>query len=550
MRALKDIYIKSCEDYDERNYELVKNNQEQAINNMSKERISKEDDNLSEFAFTSYQMGYNFHQLHKIFFESVKGVEVVFEIESPSNRDQIVTSQQQPSLLPYLEHLTLSEMKKLSHVWKCNSWNKFFVLHKHQPQSSFQNLTSIKLEQCPGVKYLFSPLMVKLLTNLQEVTIRECDGMEEVVSNRDEEEMTSSTYAHTTATLFPRLHHLNLYRMKNLKHIGGGVAKGTTDIGHGQSKVSQVDVVSWSVCQYSRTIQIERCDSLSSVIPYYAAGQTPKLQELWIFNCTSMMEVFETEEINNKNTSGCSSNTTVAVPRPTDIIVHKFPNLKILIIVACDCLENIFTFSTLESLKKIEELQVRNCGAMKVIVKEEVREDTSTLSNNVVFSNLKSIRLEGLPNLKGFFLGMNIEFEWPLLERVFIEKCPQMMVFTCGRSTALRLKYIETRLGKHNLECGLNFHRGLLPVVVTRIPSPSLDCKSSSPTKLEGRTWSFHNLIQCNIDDSHKDTKIFPSNELQQLEQLETIHARGCHNVEEVFEVTSEVTNNESQFQS
>ncbi|KAJ0433454.1 putative leucine-rich repeat domain superfamily [Helianthus annuus] len=185
---------------------------------------------------------------------------------------------------------------------------------------------------------------------------------------------------------------------------------------------------------------------------------------------------------------------------------------------------------------------------MKVIVKEEVREDTSTLSNNVVFSNLKSIRLEGLPNLAGFFLGMNIEFEWPLLERVLIENCPQMMVFTCGRSTAPRLKYIKTGLGKHNLECGLNFHRGLLPVAaVTRIPSPSLDCKSSSPTKIEGRTWSFHNLIQCNIDSSHKDTKIFPSNELQQLEQLETIHAQHCNNVEEVFEVTSEVTNNESQ---
>ncbi|KAJ0813149.1 putative leucine-rich repeat domain superfamily [Helianthus annuus] len=530
MRALKDIYIKSCEDYDERNYELVKNNQEQAINNMSKERISKEDDNLSEFAFTSYQMGYNFHQLHKIFFESVKGVEVVFEIESPSNRDQIVTSQQQPSLLPYLEHLTLSEMKKLSHVWKCNSWNKFFVLHKHQPQSSFQNLTSIKLEQCPGVKYLFSPLMVKLLTNLQEVTIRECDGMEEVVSNRDEEEMTSSTYAHTTATLFPRLHHLNLYRMKNLKHIGGGVAKGTTDIGHGQSKVSQVDVVSWSVCQYSRTIQIERCDSLSSVIPYYAAGQTPKLQELWIFNCTSMMEVFETEEINNKNTSGCSSNTTVAVPRPTDIIVHKFPNLKILIIVACDCLENIFTFSTLESLKKIEELQVRNCGAMKVIVKEEVREDTSTLSNNVVFSNLKSIRLEGLPNLKGFFLGMNIEFEWPLLERVFIEKCPQMMVFTCGRSTALRLKYIETRLGKHNLECGLNFHRGLLPVVVTRYI-----WKSN-----QWRILEFQNLTTLSIHGCDSLEHVFTCSMVGCVMQLQELQIERCRNMKVIVKEEEE----------
>ncbi|KAI7749420.1 hypothetical protein M8C21_002696, partial [Ambrosia artemisiifolia] len=232
------------------------------------------------------------------------------------------------------------------------------------------------------------------------------------------------------------------------------------------------------------------------------------------------------------------SNTTVAIPRSTYSTVHKLPHLKKLYISDCDCLENIFTFSTLESLKKLEKLTIRNCDAMKVIVREEVQEDTTTLSKKVVFTSLKSIKLDGLPNLTGFFLGMNVDFEWPLLEYVQIEDCPQMTVFTSGQSTTPRLKYINTGLGQHNLECGLNFHQ---------TPSTSFDCISSNPTISEGRTWSFDNLIQCNLGYSHEDTKIFPSSELQKLEQLETIHAQDCEMVEEVFEVASEVTNNESQ---
>ncbi|KAI7749417.1 hypothetical protein M8C21_002693, partial [Ambrosia artemisiifolia] len=483
-------------------------------------------------------MAYNFHQLREIWFERVKGVKVVFEMESPiSNSDQIVTTQQ--PLLPYLEHLKIVEMEKLSHVWKCNNWNKFFILYKHHPQSSFQNLTSVHLEDCPSMKYLFSPLMLKLLSNLKEVTIIDCDGMEEVVSNRDDnKELTSSSYAQTVATLFPHLHLLQLCGMKNLKHIDGQSRTTTDDVSHGQSMVSQVDVVSWSLCQYTREIRIFECDALSSVIPSYAAGQTLKLQEPSISGCASMMEVFESKEITSNNISGCSSNTIVAIPRSTYSTVHKLPHLKILYISFCNCLENIFTFSILESLKKLEELTISKCDAMKVIVREEVQEDTTTLSKNVVFTSLKSIDLYGLPNLTGFFLGMNIDFEWPLLEYVKIKDCPQMTVFTSGLSTTPRLKYINTGLGQHNLECSLNFHQ---------TPSTSLDYKSSNPTISEGITWSFYNLIQCNLDSFHEDTKIFPSSELQKLEKLETIHAQYCKSVEEVFEVASEVTNNESQ---
>ncbi|MFS8019846.1 putative leucine-rich repeat domain superfamily [Helianthus anomalus] len=413
-------------------------------------------------------------------------------------------------------------MKNMTHVWKCSNWNEFFVLYKHQPQSSFKNLTTIYLFGCNRIKYLFSPLMVKLLSNLKKIIISYCDGMENVISDRDDknEEMAALS-THTRITLFPRLELLRLNKLENLKHIGG--------------LFYHVDIVTWSLCQYSREIKIKRCDALSSVIPSYAAGQMQKLQTLSIEYCSSMMEVFETKEIDSNNSSFCSS-TIIASRSPTTM--HIFPSLMVLNIEGCDCLEYIFTFSTIESLKKLEKLTIRYCKKLKVVVREENREHTTTSMKDVVFPRLKSVELDCLPNFAGFFSGMNIDFQWPLLDYVMINDCSKMMMFTSGRSTAPRLKYIHTRLGKHNLECGLNFY---VKPVLHQIPSASLYDIDS-----DGTTWSFHNLVECNWG-YYYDTKIFPSNEMQKLQKLETIHVKDCANVEEVFEVALGVINNESE---
>ncbi|KAI7728779.1 hypothetical protein M8C21_031624, partial [Ambrosia artemisiifolia] len=517
-----------------------------------KEEISEVGALMSIAALPSDENALNFHHLRKVNFYKFQGVEVLFEIESPIKRVQLVTTQQPLTVLPYLEKIRLRSMDNLTHVWKCSNWNEFFILRKHQPRSSsFQNLTTIELWKCPSIKYLFSPLMVKLLSNLKEVKISLCKGMEEVVSNQDEE------ITHTpTTNLFPLLDLLELSSLDKLKHIGGGVAaKGTTNVSHGQSKLSQIVVVSWSLCQYSKKIRIRGCDALSSVIPSFAAGQTQNLQVLSVESCIPITEAFETKE--DKNVGSCSSTTTIIQPeslgtntaititRPRNITLHKFPNLKKLKIIGCCHLEYICTFSTFESMKNLEKLTIRDCEAVKVIVREESREQTQTPSSkDVVFPHLKSIELCRLQNLKGFFLGMDIDFQWPLLDYVMINDCPQMMAFTYGKSTAPKLEYIHTKLGKHDLECGINFRVTPMWQETTSLGTYSI---SSNPIVSQGITWSFHNLIQCNMEGWSYDTKIFPSSELQQLQKLETIHAEWCRNVEEVFEAALEVTDDESQ---
>ncbi|KAD7476977.1 hypothetical protein E3N88_00113 [Mikania micrantha] len=185
-----------------------------------------------------------------------------------------------------------------------------------------------------------------------------------------------------------------------------------------------------------------------------------KLEVLRVTHCKSLKEVFESQYING-NSSDSKSSINInkgsvdinAISRQPNINRARLSNLKILEIISCNLLQHVFTFSMLESLKHLEELKLKDCKAMKVIVEKENGEDRK----DVVFPCLKLLELYRLPNLEGFFLGMN-NFNWPLLEKVKIIECPQMMNFTCGQSTTRVLKGIHTNLGRHSLECGLNFH--------------------------------------------------------------------------------------------
>ncbi|CAH1435237.1 unnamed protein product [Lactuca virosa] len=359
--------------------------------------------------------------------------------------------------------------------------------------------------------------MVKLLSNLKKVQIEGCYGIEELVSNRDDrdEEHTTSTSTHTSTYLFPLLDSLILDGLKSLKYIGGGGAKGRNNEIY-FSSTTTIFSRGWCflelmpIAQYPRKISICCCYALSSVIPCYVAGQTQKLHVLKITLCNGMKEVFETQGVNKS------------------VIMLKLTNLKILNINSCALLEHIFKISTLESLVQLEELRIKNCKAMKVIVvkaEEPGVEKTKNASSSkavVKFPRLKCIELFNLRELVGFFLGTNHEFQWPSLEKVVIYDCPEMKVFTAGGSTAPQLKYVETNLGKYSPP-GSWFNT--TPGQHQEISCPGVGSRSSScsapNTSEESNIWSFHNLIELHVKSNDDVKKIIPSSELLQLQKLD-----------------------------
>ncbi|XP_052624295.1 uncharacterized protein LOC111909128 [Lactuca sativa] len=509
LRALKEIWINNNGENRCNNNLMESSQQEQEIIVISNEDTSKVGDCIPNVVFPSYLV-HSFPNLHQLKLWNFNEVEVVFEIE-PRSRELVTTHDNQQQLLPYLKELDIRHMDNMNHVWKCN-WNKFLILQEQKSKPSFHNLTTIHISSCTNIKYLFSPLMAKLLSNLKNVNIAICDAIEEVVSNRDDEDEEDTRSIHKSTAFFPYLDFLTLACLSNLKYIGGGGAKHRSNESSSNntttrtviSDESKVDGVSWSLCQYPRVISIVECDSLSTVIPSYALRHMQKLEALKIESCKSVKEVFE----GNSGTQ-----------RLSNVIMLQLPKLKKLEIKDCDLVEHIFTFSALGSLIQLEELMIEDCKEMEVIIKEEHGEKT-TASNVVVFPRLKSIKLVNLPYLQGFFLGMN-EFKWPSLDNVAIRDCPEMTVFTRGRSMAPQLKSIQRSLGKDIDECDLNFHQ---------TPLRSLG------NTLEVIPLPVHDENRIHLENDVSTKKIIPWSALQKLQMLKEIHVWSCNVVEEVFE--------------
>ncbi|KAD7478953.1 hypothetical protein E3N88_02089 [Mikania micrantha] len=432
------------------------------------------------------------HHLQKLKLQYDKRVkEVLFEMDSTHQH------------LPYcLESLELNGLFEMSHVWKCNNWNKFLI-PQHQPalqlQLPFQNLTNISLWYCHILKYLFSPLMVKYLTNLKSLSIGMCDGIEEIISSRDDaaDANEEENVASSTSFLFPQLNVLELQYLPCLRSFDANVIL----IVHHQSQLNGevlINACRSSLCQYPRKISIVTCNAISVLIPWYVVGQMKSLEELDIRYCETIRKVFD---------EGSESGTTLTTPTvllKTTNHVPQLYNLKRVEISNCDLLSHVFTFSTLESLKQLKFLSIEHCNAIQEIN----------------------------------------TFRWPLLDTLIINDCPQLMTFTSGESETPKLNYISTGFGKYGLDdCGLNFHGKINEYTQTTFPASSSDVTLS-----KGTTFSFHNLIEIDAAYIFVETLI-PLNVLLQLQKLEKIDIYFCYKLKEVFEVVAleESGFNESQ---
>ncbi|KAI3724603.1 hypothetical protein L2E82_36386 [Cichorium intybus] len=284
LEALTEIWIKNCGENRGNNESVESSHKQEQTDILLKEETSRVGDSISNTILFPSRLTHSFPNLHKVELWGYKGVDVVFEIECPTSREPITTHHNQQPLLPYLEELYLWDMEEMSHVWKCN-WNEFLILQKQQSESPFHNLTTITLYNCRSIKYLFSPLMAKLLSNLKKISITYCDGIEEVVSNSDDEDEESTTFAstsiHTTTTLFPHLDSLTLQGLYNLKCIGGSGAKDGSN-----------------VVSFDKTTTAAA--SLDQIEFSQTAGQMQKLQLLKIEDCNGMKE-----HLLRRMSSGC-----------------------------------------------------------------------------------------------------------------------------------------------------------------------------------------------------------------------------------------------------
>ena len=133
-------------------------------------------------------------------------------------------------------------------------------------------------------------------------------------------------------------------------------------------------------------------------------------------------------------------NLTNLVPSST-----SFQNLTTLTVCDCHGMINVLTSSTARSLVRLRRMMIRSCMMITEIVADEDDEgDNCAAKDEIVFSELKELDLWDLESLTRFSCsGNNCAFKFPSLERLVVEDCPNMSIFSRGELSTPKLHQVQ-----------------------------------------------------------------------------------------------------------
>lgn len=117
-----------------------------------------------------------FPKLEKINIQSCSSIDLVFDMQGYSHLDGEV--------FPRLEEINLVYLVKLTHIWSK-------TIHCIQ---CFQSLRSLKISCCFSLRHVFTPTIVRAISKLEKLKLRQCSLLEELVSDNEDDGACSYPY--------------------------------------------------------------------------------------------------------------------------------------------------------------------------------------------------------------------------------------------------------------------------------------------------------------------------------------------------------------------
>ncbi|XP_063946788.1 disease resistance protein At4g27190 isoform X2 [Daucus carota subsp. sativus] len=355
---------------------------------------------------------------------------------------------------PSLEKLEFKSLRDLSAIWGkhcCNdtistslcklnnlrvhSCDKLEILIPHPMLHRLTNLEYIKIEECNSLKTMFPHSVGSDLSHLKELRVKNCEELRQIFNEAGEQVITDdalfleltdlelvhlpsltsfwcyqSGKANTCLVPFrlPQLSSISLHRLPNLRRLF-----------HGANFKFHVPAL--------KMVEVTEC-GLSTLFTF-SMFKNFQLQNLEVRNCELLENIVEDlrgDEIYDK---------IITLSQLTIVMFENLPNLRsflhnanfkfhmpaLKVMKVIDCgLSTLFTFSMFRNFQ-LNYLEVRNCELLENIVKDP-RGDESC-DKIITLSQLTSVHLARLPNLKCFFHGANYEFHMPVLTNVLVRSC-------------------------------------------------------------------------------------------------------------------------------
>ncbi|KAL5743214.1 hypothetical protein ACOSP7_029946 [Xanthoceras sorbifolium] len=423
--------------------------------------------------------------------------EIVVEDDLPLFSENVV--------LPSLETLKLSSINI-----ECRWLDQFPVI-----SSCCQTLTSLIVEECGGLKFLFSYSIIESMAQLQILEIRNCKSMEGIINT---EELGGE--GNTMKVIFRKLRSLQLKGLPNLTRFGSG---------------SSVEFPSLTA------LEIEGCPNLKtffsgSMCADIVVNKEP--QEMHLDNCGAAGHFFFDEKVVSP---ALASLNLFFISSQT--IWHKqaisscFQNLTKLIVIDCDNLKYLFSSSMVESLVQLKVLHICNCKSMEeVIVSEEER-------LTQMFPLLHELMLKDLPKLIRFCCYVRNFIELSSLSWLWIASCPNMETFICNYTNVDMPAKMES-LEELKSESEENLHTDI-PLFNEKVRLPALKLLHIEHMGNLKTIWHNKQLIgfdSCKLESlgvvkCNKLSYVFPSNMLGRLPKLVELWILSCDSLQEIFEL-------------
>ena len=136
----------------------------------------------------------------------------------------------------------------------------------------------------------------------------------------------------------------------------------------------------------------------------------------------------------------------------------RFQNLSTLGVWGSDSFKYLLSSSIARSMVQVKYLYIVNCKAMEEILfiedlgdeEEEEEEEEEEIIPKMLFPRLEVLELNGLPILKRFCVGGNIEFK--SMRLLFISHCPKLKTFISKPSNSDTVMTVCKEIKEMNTE--------------------------------------------------------------------------------------------------
>ncbi|KAG5555641.1 hypothetical protein RHGRI_006332 [Rhododendron griersonianum] len=408
-------------------------------------------------------------------------------------------------VFPVLKSMNFWNLDKITRIWDDQPLSE-----PEKEAKSFSELEDINVDGCDQLEHVLPSYMLPQLKNLQELSIESCTKVEVIISNNPKEKEATND---NDTIRFPQLKTLKLWSLPNLKSF---------------------------ICS----------DETQSIFSNKVAF--PVLEELKFLNLDKITRIWD--------------NLPLSEPEKE---AKSFCQLKKILVKGCKQLEYLLPFYMLPQLKNLQELSIRNCTKVEVIISNNPKEkETANNTDTIRFPQLKEVYLQELPNLKSFICSdetqsiFSNKVTFPVLKKLSIRKVHKIIEIWDKQSIAA-LKEQESFCQLTDLdvsECEKLMHvfppkmrSPLKNLKVLRVIFPVLKKLSIRRVRKIIEIWakqsiaifeeqgSFCQLTDLDVSECEKLMHVFPSKMHSPLNNLKVLRVSDCPTMKGIVEFEGEI---------